>query len=114
MTKDEVRILEASPPNICPLSPVAHCCRCHEVSRCTIFVHPSSIVQAALNQLVDAMAAFDEATGACSVLILHSIHAAGVFTSVTRQGRGESNSPTLTSRRTMGAAIAPSATAERS
>ena len=65
---------------------VAHHCRCAAVSQCTIFVHPSSIVQAALNQLMDAMAAFDAETGACSVLVFHSTHAAGVFTSVTRQG----------------------------
>ena len=86
-------MLEASPPNICPLSLVAHHCRCDDVSRCAIFAHPSTTVQAALNKLVDAMAAFDADTGACSVLILHSIHAAGVFTSVTRQGRGESKYP---------------------
>ena len=86
MTKDEVRILEASPPNICPLSPVAHHCRCDAVARCTIFVHPSMQVQAALNHLVDAMAEFDEATGARSVLVFHSCHMDGVFTSVTRHG----------------------------
>ena len=69
-----------------PKTTDAHHCRCEAAARCSIFVHPSSIVQAALNQLVDAMAAFDEETGACSVLVLHSTHAAGVFTSVTRQG----------------------------
>ena len=67
---------------------VAHHCRCDDVAGCVIFVHPSSIVQAALNQLVDAMSEFDEATGACSVLVLHSTHAAGIFTSVTKQGGG--------------------------
>lgn len=64
---------------------VAHHCRCDKVSRCRIFTHPSSIVQAALNQLMDAMATFDEDTEACSTLVFCSTHPAGVFTSVTRQ-----------------------------
>ena len=68
---------------------IAHHCRCDEVSRCTIFTHPSPAVQAALNGLMDAMAAFDDATGACSSLVFRSTHAAGVFTSVTRQGASE-------------------------
>ena len=94
MISDEVRhatsrlleALDSERYHKSPMTADAHHCRCDAVARCTILAHPSTTVQAALNQLVDAMAAFDEETGACSVLVLHSTHAAGVFTSVTRQG----------------------------
>ena len=66
---------------------VAHHCRCDRVARCALLAHPSPTVQAALNELVDAMAEFDTETGSTSVLVFHSIHPAGIFRSVTRQGK---------------------------
>lgn len=65
----------------------AHHCKCDQVSRCSIFVHPSSQVQDAINKLIDTMAEFDETSGSISTLFFKSLHPGGVFTSLTSKGR---------------------------
>lgn len=58
-------------------------CNCSNVTRCTIFTHPSSRVQTALNNLMDIMAEFDDISGGSSVLSFESVHPTGTFTSIT-------------------------------
>jgi predicted RNA-binding protein with PIN domain len=64
-----------------------HHCRCNHVSRCGIYNHPSKQVQAALNNLMDVMAEYDDESGSCSILSFETQHAEGVFTSVTENVR---------------------------
>jgi len=65
------------------LMSVPHRCRCSHVSRCGIYVHPSPVVQDALNALMDVMADYDKATGSISTLSFESQHNDGIFTSLT-------------------------------
>lgn len=70
-------------------APDAHHCNCKHVTRCNIFTHPSSKVQVALNNLMDAIAQFDDASGSSSTLSLESLHSTGIFTSTTyKESRG--------------------------
>ena len=61
-----------------------HRCKCSQVTRCDIYTHPSSKVQGVLNELMDAMAEFDDETGSSSTLSFNSFHPTGVFTSLTQ------------------------------
>lgn len=62
-----------------------HSCNCNKVSRCGIFVHPSSKVQSALNNLMDAMAEYDDLENASSLLIFESNYQSGIFKSITKK-----------------------------
>ena len=66
---------------------LSHHCNCNNVTRCSIFVHPSKVVQSALNNLMDAMAAFDDSTQSKSLLVFKSEHNNGVFLSITKQSK---------------------------
>jgi hypothetical protein len=45
------------------------------------------VVQSALNNLMDAMAAFDDSTQSKSLLVFKSEHNNGVFLSITKQSK---------------------------
>ncbi len=62
---------------------IHHRCKCDSVARCDIFTHPSSKVQTAINELMDAMAEFDDERDATSILFFKSTHGEGVFTTIT-------------------------------
>lgn len=62
-----------------------HTCHCNEVSKCSIFIHPDKDVQLALNNLMDAMAKFDDSTKSKSILRFKSVHPDGTFSSITKQ-----------------------------
>lgn len=62
---------------------LAHHCKCTQVTRCSIYNHPSAKVQAALNNLMDVMADYDGDIGNSSYLLFTSRHETGIFTSET-------------------------------
>ena len=67
----------------------AHYCKCSKVERCQIFVHPSSEIQDALNRLMDLIKDYDEGSGSSSVIALQTVHKSGVFTSITKNTRSQ-------------------------
>jgi hypothetical protein len=72
----------------CKPSDVPHVCHCRVVHACPIMVHPDPAVQAALAQLAEEIARYDDDTGSQSRLELTSMRSdGGSFTSVTAQER---------------------------
>ena len=65
-----------------------HHCQCNQATRCFICAHPSAKVQAALNNLMDAMAGYDDETNSSSTLSFTSQYEGGVFTSVVAREEG--------------------------
>lgn len=64
-----------------------HHCHCTAVHKCQINVHPDRAVHQALSDLVEAMSAYDERTGASSRVTLHSEGCSGDFHSHTFNNR---------------------------